>query len=382
MSKIIEEALRLTTRGKPCVIATVVRTIGSTPQKAGAKLLVRQDGSCAGTLGGGCIEGEIWSTAKKILREQGYPVFLRYDLNEAFAARDGLVCGGTMFIFLDVISDTRVFNPFIREIAQAIRGGKPVALATVVNVLHGKSGLGAKLLVKEDDSLLGTLGDRDFDQQARALGKTVITHGSNKIFQAKDGTEIFVEGYTTPPTVVLMGGGHVNKAVSLLAATADFRVYVIDDRPEFANAERFPEAEGIVVSDYNTGLERVPVNRNTYIVIATRGHRYDDRALAAAVRTSAGYVGLLGSKRKTIEIYKSLLKENVPWERIKEVHAPIGLNIGAVTPEELAVSIMAEIILVQRGGDGAPMKMQTAYLGKLLRPTDSDRDLPYQPGIP
>ncbi|MBF8276738.1 MAG: xdhC [Candidatus Brocadiaceae bacterium] len=358
MIKIIEEALRLAERGEPFVIATVVRTTGSTPQKAGAKLLVRQDGSCVGTLGGGCIEGEIWSKAKIILRDHGAPVFLRYDLNEAFAARDGLVCGGTMFFFMDVIFDTRVFLPFMREIALAIHGGKPVALATVVNVLHEKSGLGAKLLVREDDSLQGTLDDRELEQEAHALGKTVITHGSSKCFKTKDGTEVFVEGYTTPPTLVLMGGGHVSKAVSLLAASVGFRIYVIDDRPAFANAERFPEAIGIVVSDYSTGLESVPVNRNTAIVIATRGHRYDDSALAAAVRTDAGYVGLLGSERKTLEIYKSLLKEKVPHERIREVRAPIGLNIGAVTPEELAVSIVSEIIMVRRGGNGAPMKMQ------------------------
>ncbi|HJW87599.1 MAG TPA: XdhC/CoxI family protein [Candidatus Brocadiaceae bacterium] len=363
MIKIIEEALRLAERGEPFVIATVVRTTGSTPQKAGAKLLVRQDGSCVGTLGGGCIEGEIWSKAKIILREQGCPVFLRYDLNEAFAARDGLVCGGAMFFFMDVISDTRVFLPFMREIAQAIHGGKPVALATVVNALHGKSCLGAKLLVREDDSQQGTMGDSELEQEAHALGKAVLAHGSNECFQTKDGTEIFVEGYTTPPTLVLMGGGHVNKAVSLLAASVGFRIYVIDDRPEFANAERFPEAIGIVVSDYSTGLAGVPVNRNTAIVIATRGHRYDDSALAAAVQTDAGYVGLLGSKRKTLEIYKSLLKEKVPHERIREVRAPIGLNIGAVTPEELAVSIMSEIIMVRRGGDGAPMKMQIGSAG-------------------
>ena len=358
-----EEALRLTEREEPFVIATVVRTTGSTPQKPGAKLLVRQDGSCVGTLGGGCIEGEIWSKAKIMLREQGSPTFLRYDLNEAFAARDGLVCGGAMFFFMDAISDTHLFHPFIREIAQAIQGGKPVALATVVNALHEKSVLGAKLLVREDDSLLGTLGSHELEQEARTLGKTVLANGSSTSFQTKDGMEIFVEGYTTPPTLVLMGGGHVNKAVSLLAATMDFRTYVIDDRPEFANTERFPEVTGIVVSDYSAGLSSVPVNRNTAIVIATRGHRYDDSALAAAVRTDAGYIGLLGSKRKTLEIYKSLLKENVPHERIREVRAPIGLNIGAVTPEELAVSIMAEIIMVRRGGNGAPMKMQIGSAG-------------------
>lgn len=365
MRKVIEEALRSMERGEPCVIATVVLTSGSTPQKAGTKLLIRQDGSGVGTLGGGCIEGEIWCLAKKILQEQVGPLFCRYDLNEAFAARDGLVCGGTMFIFMDPIVKTDHFKLFAQEIVTAYRGGPSVAMATVVNVPAGKSNLGAKLLIKEDGSVQGSLGNVNLEQEASSIGKTIVTYGGNKIFQAADGTEIFVDGFAAPPKLVLMGGGHVNKAVSRLAAALEFRIYIVDDRPEFANKERFPEAEGIVVADYSKGLEKVAVNPNTYIVVATRGHRFDDMALMAAIRTQARYIGLLGSKRKALAIYKNLLKENIPQERIEEVHAPIGLNIGAHTPEELAVSIMAEIIMIRCGGSGVPMKMNAECLSKL-----------------
>jgi xanthine dehydrogenase accessory factor len=152
-------------------------------------------------------------------------------------------------------------------------------------------------------------------------------------------------------------------------------MYAVDDRVEFANKERFPEAETRVISDYSRGLENVSVNSNTYIVVATRGHRYDDLALAAAIRTPARYIGLLGSRRKTLEIYKNLLKEKVPPERLREVYAPIGLNIGAITPEELAVSIMAEIIVVRNGGDGMSMKMNTANLNTLMKHEDPDQAL-------
>lgn len=366
MKEVIEEVLHLIDKNEPFVMATVVRTRGSTPQKAGAKLLIRQDGSSVGTLGGGCIEGEIWYLATQVLRERGGPLFCKYDLNEEFAARDGLVCGGTMYFFVDPILKPNYFKPFAQEIMRAYQRGQPVAIATVVNVPEGKSNLGAKLLVREDGSAHGSLGDEEKELEAVRIGKIIAAYGCNKSIEATDGMEIFVEGYTASPTMILLGGGHVNKAVSRLASTLGFRIYIVDDRPEFANKERFSEAEGVIVDDYSRALEKIPVNSNTYIVVATRGHRYDDMALAAAIRTPARFVGLLGSKRKTLEIYKNLLRENVPPERIQEVHAPIGLNIGALTPEELAVSIMAEIIMIRNGGNGASMKMNAKYLNKII----------------
>lgn len=363
--EVIEEALRLTERNEPFVMVTVTTTRGSTPQKAGAQLLVRWDGSSAGTLGGGCIEGDIWCLAKEMLHKQCGPLLRRYDLNEEFAARAGLVCGGTMYIFLDIILKPDNFKPFITEMVHASRGGSSVAVATVVSSPGNQSGLGSKLLIREDGSTWGSLGDPDVDHEASAIGSELAPYGGNTTFQAKDGSEIFVEGYTSPPTLVLMGGGHVNKAVSRLAATLGFRICVIDDRPEFAGKARFPEASDVIVADFDKGLEKIPIPFNTYIVVATRGHRYDDMALSAAIRTRARFIGLLGSKRKTIEIYKSLMQANVPQERLQEVRAPIGLNIGARTPEELAVSIMAEIIMIRNGGTGAPMKMDARYFGKI-----------------
>ena len=142
---------------------------------------------------------------------------------------------------------------------------------------------------------------------------------------------------------------------------------MVDDRPQFANSERFPKAaDTIVVPDYTRGLDQVPVNANTFIVIATRGHWFDDLALEAAVRTPAKYVGLLGSRRKTILIYQRLLQQGVAPERLRAVRAPIGLAIGALTPEELAVSIMSEIIMFRHGGSGGPMQMNEKYLNRAL----------------
>ena len=367
MKEVIEEAVKLTQQGEPCVLATVVRTRGSTPQKPGAKLLVRKDGSGVGTLGGGCVEGDIWFAAKEILRRKGGPEFRDYYLNEDIAARDGLVCGGTMYFFLEPLLDPDRFLPFGTEMTRAYETGKPVAMATVVRAESGRAIPGAKLLVREDGSTYGSLGDAELDAIAIEAAAQVADLGANKHVLTHDGVELFVEGFTSPPSLVLMGGGHVSKATYNLALLLGYRVYVVDDREQFANKERFPEAQDtVVVPDYTQGLDQVPINANTAIVIATRGHWFDDLALEAAVHTPASYVGLLGSKRKTILIYQRLAELGIPPERLREVHAPVGLSIGALTPEELAVSIMSEIIMSRHGSSGGPLKMDQAYFNRTI----------------
>jgi xanthine dehydrogenase accessory factor len=342
----------------------VVRTKGSTPQKAGAMLLVRQDGSGLGTLGGGCVEGDIWFAAKEILRHNGGPEFKDYYLNEDIAARDGLVCGGTMYFYLQPLREPEDFLSIGSEIVEAYDGGNPVSLATVVNTRDGGPALGSKLLLRSDGSVSGSLGDAALDAQALDIAQKVAEVGSNESFSFADGTEVFVEGFTTPPTLVMVGGGHVGKATADLAHSLGYRVYLVDDRPEFSNEERFPYAEQTVVATYDKWTDHLDLNVNTFVVVATRGHRYDDMALESALKTRARYIGLLGSRRKTIMIYRRLIEQGVPLERIKEVYAPVGLNIGALEPEELAVSIMSEIIMVRRGGDGGRMQMGEWYVDR------------------
>ena len=367
MKEVIQEAMKLLGEGQPCILATVVRTKGSTPQKPGAKLLVRKDGSGLGTLGGGCVEGDIWYAAKEILRRKGAPEFRDYYLNEDIAARDGLVCGGTMYFFIEPLWDSQNFLPFGEEILNAYENGVPVSVATVVRADEGRTQLGARLLLREDGSAYGSLGSPELDTPALEVARRVAQMGINEHVITPTGVEIFVEGFTTPPTVVLVGGGHVAKATYDLALLLGYRVYVVDDRAEFANAERFPQAAGtIVVPDYTRCLDEIPINANTFIVVATRGHWFDDLALEAAVRTPAGYVGLLGSKRKTILIYQRLVKLGIDPKRLKDVHAPIGLDIGALTPEELAVSIMSEIVMFRRGGSGGPMRMDEGYFDRAV----------------
>jgi len=364
MREVIQGAIDDLKEGQPCVLATVVRTKGSTPQKAGAMLLVRQDGSGVGTLGGGCVEGDIWFAAKEILRLNGGSEFKDYYLNEDIAARDGLVCGGTMYFYLQPLREPDDFLSVGSEIVEAYDGGQPVSLATVVNAKEGGPALGAKLLLRSDGSVTGSLGTAELDTQAIEIAERVADVGSNEAFSLADGTEVFVEGFTTPPTLVMVGGGHVGKATADLAYSLGYRVYVVDDRPEFSNEERFPNAEETVVATYDKWSDHLDLNVNSFVVVATRGHRFDDMALESALKTRARYIGVLGSRRKTIMIYRRLLKQGVPLERIKEVYAPIGLNIGALEPEELAVSIMSEIIMVRRGGDGGQMQMGDWYIDR------------------
>ena len=365
MREVFRAAVDELEKGEPVVVATVVRTKGSTPQKPGAKLLVRRDASGVGTLGGGCVEGDIWFAANQLMKRGGPSEHRDYELNEDLAAEDGLVCGGTMFFLIDPVYRPDDYLDIAREIDAAYRGEGAVAVASMISPADGlPDAVGAKLLVREDGTTAGTLGSDKLDGAAakKALGLMVL--GRNEYVVADDGAEYFVEAYTTPPQMVLCGGGHVSKAIAPLAKTVGFRVFVTDDREEFASSDRFPEADRVVAAKPEDAIPQLPINPNTFVIIATRGHRFDNVALEAAARTPAKYVGLLGSRRKTILIYEDLFRAGMPAERVREIRSPIGLDIRARTPEEIAVSILAEVLMFRLGGTGLPMKLEDRLLEK------------------
>ena len=369
MREVFREAANLLGRDDSVVVATVVRTKGSTPQKPGAKLLVREDGSGVGTLGGGCVEGDIWFAASQLLKRGGDAEHREYQLNEDLAAEDGLVCGGTMFFLIDPVYEPGEYLSTAREIDAAYAGGPAVALASIVK---GR-GVGAKLLIREDGTTEGSLGDPALDADAAGRAPGLMVHGRNEYVTAASGDEYFIEAYTSPPQLVICGGGHVAKAIAPLAKTVGFRLFVTDDRKEFANVERFPEADGVVALRPEEALPTLPINANTFIVVATRGHRYDNVALEAAARTPAKYVGLMGSRRKTILIYEDLMRSGLPMERIREIRSPIGLDIRGRTPEEIAVSIVAEMLMFRLGGTGQPMKLEEWRIDRIRAKVDSDQ---------
>jgi len=259
---LFEEIVKMRRAGQRGALATIVHTNGSIPSYESSRMLVREDGSIAGTIGGGCVEADVWAAAKEVMQKEA-PRKMVFNLNNEASFDNGLICGGTL--------------------------------------------------------------------------------------------EVFVEPILPQPVVVLFGGGHISTALAKAASGAGFSVTVVDDRETFANAERFPMAQEIFTS-YEHAYEKIQPNASTYLVIVTRGHRDDMRVLAWAVRTDARYVGMIGSKRKVLSVYKALEAEGFRPEEFERVYAPMGLEIGALSPEEIAISIVAELIAVRRNAESASHK--------------------------
>lgn len=319
------------------------------------------------------MEGDIWFAAKQLMQDGGSTEYREYELNEDLAADDGLVCGGTMYFLIDPVYSPDAYLPYASEIDKAYSGEGAVALATVVKSgSDANSRIGDKLFVRENGEFEGSIGNEKEDEDAKNKAFELMIHGRNEYVKTDSGTEYFIEAYTTPPQLVICGGGHVSRALASLAKPLEFRLFITDDREEFANPDRFPEADIILSETPEVALPKLPINPNTFIVVATRGHRYDNVALLAAAKTSAKYVGLMGSKRKTILIYEDLIREGLEYERLNEIRSPIGLDIRARTPEEIAVSIMSEILMFRLGGSGAPMKLDKKQIDRIRNKVDRD----------
>ena len=252
---IFDELVRLRRLGQKCALATIVQVNGSIPSYESAKLLVREDGSMAGTIGGGCVEAEVWTAAREVI-ETERPRHLTFSLGQDAAYDNGLICGGQL--------------------------------------------------------------------------------------------NVFVEPVIPQPRALIFGAGHISKSLSKIANMAGFATSIIDNRETFANRERFPEAEDIYAEEYEEVFPRLMVNGSTYLIIVTRGHRDDMRVLRWAIGTPARYVSMIGSKRKVLGVVKELEKEDIGRDAYQRVFAPMGLEIGAITPEEIAVSVVAEMIAMRR----------------------------------
>jgi len=358
MREIYARFAQLEREGRPFAVATVVRTVGSTPQVVGAKLIVDDLGRVVGTLGGGCVEGDAFAEAKRILEEGGSSL-REYELTEELAWDTGLVCGGTMWISIEPGERALRFadRDLLGDVLAASAGGKPVAIATLLRKQGKDVTAGGKLFVETDGSGGGTLGDAGLDARARSAASEVLRAGNARTIVLDDDTELLVEPVMAKPRLLIVGGGHVGLAIAKLGAQLEYDVTVVDDRPEFANRERFAGVSEVLNTDMVKALESMDVAWNTFIVIATRGHKLDAHCLRAAIKTDARYVGLLGSKRKTVLIAKMLRDEGVSEERIRAVHAPIGLDLGGRTPAEIALSVLAELSMERYGGSGRPMRL-------------------------
>jgi xanthine dehydrogenase accessory factor len=276
---IFEEIVELRRAGRRGALATIVHARGSIPSFESAKMLVRDDGTIAGTIGGGCVEAEVWQAAREVMEEEK-PRSLTFNLNHDPKYDSGLVCGGTLEIYLEPILPVQ--------------------------------------------------------------------------------------------TLYVFGAGHVAHNLYRSARLAGFEIVVVDDRESYANRERFPEAKDIYADDFERVLAQLAPNQSSYLVIVTRGHRDDMRVLRWAVDTPARYIGMIGSQRKVIAIYKQLEQEGMSPEKLARVYAPIGVDIGAITPEEIAIAIVAEMIAIRRGAQSASHKRSSKALQMLESSSTKD----------
>jgi xanthine dehydrogenase accessory factor len=321
---------------RPFVWCRLVETRGSTPQKAGATMLVFADGAQAGTLGGGCVEAEVKRRSLALLAE-GRAEICKFQLDSDYGWDDGLICGGRMQVLVEPVAASPAIDYYSR-LARHVADGKGVTEAVVFD--RELSGLAApaSYLFDSDDKLVAVKRDGCPDLVREHLRPI-----------ASRPRPYVAKGIAYLPILprcrlLIVGGGHVGKAVADLAADLEFDVWIVDDRAEFASPERFPRAERRISGPIDRILPDLEITRDTYCLIVTRGHNHDQEALFHLVNRGARYVGLIGSRRKIKLIYDNLAATGVSREALAAVHAPLGIDIGSQTVPEIAVSICAELV--------------------------------------
>jgi xanthine dehydrogenase accessory factor len=369
--ELLAELTTALARRRPCVYCAVVETRGSTPQKAGAAMLVYPDGTQAGTLGGGCVEAEVKRRALHGLNDGGRPEVLTFNLDDDYGWDDGLICGGRMTILAQPLTaDGPLFESsakYYRRLRDLAEGGAGFTEAVVIGESAGLP-VGDRYLFDAAGTLTEHLADSP-STDAVAAGLAPLS--SRPVPATRKGIAYLPA--LPRVTVFLVGGGHVGQAVAKLASEVGFDVWVLDDRDKFASPERFPTASRRLVGDIGTTLRDLAptLTPATFAVILTRGHNHDEEALYHLARTTCGYVGMIGSKRKIRMIFEDLEAKGIPTETLARVHAPLGYDIGSQTVPEIAVSIVAELIACRNLGTGDAAR-RSWVRGHPQRPASSD----------
>jgi len=351
MEEIYSEIIKALEKKEKLALATLITRVGSAPRGVGAKYLIKEDGSSFGSIGGGCVEAEVWQGAREVMRK-GEGGVLHFSLTAEQLAEGGLICGGNIDIFVEPLKEE--FIPIYREVIRMKQKGGVAVLATLIS-LDGifPKGERSKALIKISGEKMGSLLDRkELEERILEESGTLFNEKKPRVVVLNLGREetswkqmeVLLEPILSEPTVYIFGGGHISQQVSPLAKRVNFKVVVIDDREMFANRERFPEADEVMVSEFEECFDRLSIDESSYIVIVTRGHLYDGFVLEQAVKTNARYIGMIGSKKKIRTLYQNLMEKGIPKEALNRVHAPIGLDIHSETPEEIGVSIIAELI--------------------------------------
>lgn len=354
--------------GEQPVLATIISTSGSTPAAAFSKMVISSGGmKSVGTVGGGCMEGDVREAALEIFATHRARI-LTFHLNEVEMIQ-GLICGGSLDILLEPFDGSLL--PLIEEIRMISDGGGDSVLATLLTkegTLREKALIWTSIdeIRQETSSLLAGAGIDPLEIRAQA---EKAHHRNVTVRIPRANGELLLEPIQGNPHLLIFGGGHVSKAICAIAARAGFSVTVIDDRKEYANAERFPEARRTIAADLDDAISQISITLATYIVIVTRGHRSDEEILERVVTSKARYIGMIGSKRKVLATHEHLLDKGIPVDILTRVHAPMGLEIGAITAEEIGVSVVAELIHVRRDAAMPVMHKSTAVRMKLRKQT-------------
>lgn len=351
MEDIYSEIVRLLGSGTPASLATIIQVSGSSPRGLGSKYLVPKVGASVGSVGGGCLEARVWDGAMESLKEMK-TALMKFTLDDKDMEDSGLICGGAVTILIEPLHNEQGDHLYIYQRLKEMREkGEEGLLASVV------SRAGAPVSVQGSKLLYGMRGEKwgfllegkTFEDGIwRWFEENPINALGVQSFEINgQSVQILLEPIQAEPTLYIFGAGHLAQALSPLGKMADFRVVVIDDRPMFASVERFPDADQVLVEPFEMIFEKLQINPRSYVVIVTRGHLHDGEVLEQAVKTEAGYVGMIGSKRKIAVLYKDLMKKGIKKEVLDKVHAPIGLHIHSETPAEIAISIIAELIKVR-----------------------------------
>jgi len=356
MQDVVADLERWQKEGEEIALATVVRSWSSTPRPAGARLAITRSGRMAGSVSGGCVEGDVFERAMAVLDSQR-PLVVHYGISDEMAFQVGLSCGGAIEVFVEPFRP----DPAWEAVRQTLAEQRPCALAIGLAPLALQ---GRQLAVLDEDTLVGGL-DQELDQAVAARARQLLLEGGAEVLALpwrEEEAAIFVEAFPPQPHLLIVGATHVAISLCQMAKALGFRVSVIDARSPFATRERFPEADELLVAWPDEVLERIHLNPYAYLVILTHDPKFDIPTLSRALRSEARYIGIMGS-RGTHERRKKQLREmGYSEEEMARIRAPIGLDLGARSPQETALAILAEIIATRYGRDARPLSERTEHI--------------------
>lgn len=356
MREILTELDRWQRDKEETALATVVQVRGSAPRPAGARLGVTRSGRMAGSVSGGCVENDVFERAMQVL-DSSQPVVATYGISDELGFEIGLSCGGS----IDVLVEPFRADPAWQAVRQAVEGQRPAAF---VIGLAPASLLGHKLALLGDDATVGSI-DPQLDQQVAAEARQLLLEGGTRVLTlpwADGEATLFIEAFPPPSRLFIVGATHVGIALARMAKELGFRVTVIDARSIFATRERFPEADELLRAWPDDVLKKAPLDAYSYIVVLTHDPKFDLPSLARALRSPARYIGAMGSRGTHDRRKAQLRQQGFSEEELARIRAPIGLDLGASNPEEIALAILAEMLAVRYGGDGRPLSQKGAAI--------------------